>query len=135
LPYHQVGAPWLDTVRVLARLQSHKVPGVRFSAVRFTPRAPGDQKFADTLLAGIRFTMVDRAAYDPTLAAVTLLAVIQEIHPDRIGFNPRQFDRLAGGPALRESIQRGEKPETIVSGWAPALKAFRDRARPFLIYP
>jgi uncharacterized protein YbbC (DUF1343 family) len=135
LGYRQVGAPWLDTTRVLAKLREFGIPGVRFSAVQFTPRNPGDQKYADTLLAGIQFITTDRKRYDPTFAAVALLTVIQEIHPDRIGFNPRQFDRLAGGPALREAIRRGEKPGAIVSGWAPALKAFRQRAKPFLIYP
>ena len=134
MAYRQVGAPWLDTTRVLARLRDYKVPGVRFSAVQFTPRNPGDQKYADTVLAGIQFMTTDRARYDPTLAAVTLLAVIQEIHPDRVGFVPRHLDRLAGGPALREAIQRGDTPASIVASWQPALAAFRKRAKPFLIY-
>ena len=46
---------------------------------------------------------------------MTLLSVIREIHPDRIGFNPRQFDRLAGGAGLREAIERASPPERIVA--------------------
>lgn len=132
--FREIGAPWLDTTRVLARLRDYRVPGVRFNSVQFTPRNPGDQKYTDTLLAGIRLTLVDRDSYDPTLAAVTLLSVIREIHPDRIGFNSRQFDRLAGGTDLREDLQRGTNPARIVASWQPALAEFRRRVDPYLIY-
>ena len=132
--FRQVGAPWLDTTRVLERLREHRLPGVRFSAVHFTPRNPGDRKYADTLLPGIRLTLLDAGSYDPTAAAVTLLSVIHEIHPDQIGFNPRGFDRLAGTSTLREAIERGQAPASIVASWQPALKEFRRRVRPWLIY-
>ena len=134
MAYHQVGAPWLDTTRVLARLRDYKVPGVRFSAVQFTPRNPGDQKFADTVVAGIRLTLVDRGTYDPTIAAVTLLSVIREIHPDQIGFIARHFDRLAGGAGLRAALEGGESPDRIVESWRPALDRFKQRVRPYLLY-
>jgi len=134
LAYHWVGAPWLDTTRVLARLRDYEVPGVRFSAAQFTPKNPGDQKFADTLVAGIRLELVDRKVYNPTLAAVTLLSVVTEIHPDRIGFNIRHFDRLAGGPGLRAALLAGAEPGHIVRTWQPDLDAFRKRASPFFLY-
>lgn len=134
MAYHQVGAAWLDTARVLARLRAHSIPGVRFSSVQFTPRSPGDQKYADTLVAGIRLILVDRDRYDPTLAGVTLLSVIREVHPDRIAFNARQFDRLAGGSTLREAIERGDAPARIVSSWQPAIREFRRRVGPYLLY-
>ena len=35
-------------------------PGVKFTGVTFTPRAPGDGKYPDTLVAGIRLTTTDR---------------------------------------------------------------------------
>jgi len=38
-PFEQIGAPWLDTARVLAAMRAAGLPGVRFSAVRFTPVA------------------------------------------------------------------------------------------------
>ena len=132
--FRQVGAPWLDTARVLLRMKAYELPGVSFSNVTFTPRKPGDGKYADTTVAGIRFTMTNPATYDPTLTAVTLLTVIQQVHPDRIGFIPRHFDRLAGGSSLREAIQRGDGPSVIAESWRSALQSYRERVRPFLIY-
>jgi uncharacterized protein YbbC (DUF1343 family) len=134
-PFEQVGAPWLDSSQVLRRLRSAQLPGVRFRATTFTPVAPGDGKFSDTLVVGIRLRVTDRATYDPTLTAVTLLGVVQAVHPDRIGWSPERFDRLAGGPQLREAIQAGRSARSIVQQWRPALRAFLARRKAFLLYP
>ena len=45
IAFQQVGAPWLDGGELAARLTALGVPDVRFEAVRFTPREPGDGKF------------------------------------------------------------------------------------------
>ena len=131
--FRQLGAPWLDTTAVLARVNALHLPGVAFAAVSFTPRQPGDKKFADSLVAGIRWQVTDRKRFDPTVAAVHLLAIIRSVHPDRISIGG-SFDRLAGGLALREALLRGDAPEAIVATWTPALTAYRARVTPFLLY-
>jgi uncharacterized protein YbbC (DUF1343 family) len=134
-PFEQVGAPWLDTARVLARVRAAGLPGVRFEGVGFTPRRPGDGKYGDTALAGIRLGVTDRSRYDPTAVAVHLLAAIRAVHGERFAWIPRHFDRLAGGPALREQLEAGTDPDAIVRGWAPQLEAFRARRKSALLYP
>ena len=134
-PFEQIGAPWLDTTEVLRRIRAAKLPGVTFHAVTFTPSRPGDQKFADTLLSGIRLHVTDRGTYDPTVTAVHLLAAIQAVHPDRIGFIVRHFDRLAGSDALRTSLLAGTSPADIVKGWEAGRLEFLARRKPYLIYP
>ena len=134
-PFEQVGAPWLDTTAVLARLRAAPLPGVAFRGVRFTPRAPGDSKYADTALTGIRLSVTDRASYDPTAAAVHLLHAIIATHADELKWIPSHFDRLAGTTDLREALARGDDPASIVSSWRPDLEAFLARRRAFLIYP
>ena len=131
--FRQIGAPWLDTTQVLARMNALRLPGVAFSAVAFTPHQPGDGKFADTLVAGIRWRVTDRNTFDPTVTAVHLLAVIRTVHPAAIKIGG-SFDRLAGGPRLREALLRGDRAGEIVASWAPALAAYRARVAPFLLY-
>src|SRR5262249_9438390 len=53
-PFKQVGAPWLDSTAVLARLRALRLPGVTFRGVTFTPHAAGDAKFNDMTVQGIR---------------------------------------------------------------------------------
>jgi uncharacterized protein YbbC (DUF1343 family) len=132
--FRQIGAPWLDTTAVLARAREAGIPGVAFEATTFTPRAPGDGKYADTLLAGIRLTVTDRSTYDPPLTAVTLLRLVEEIHPGRFRFLPAQFDRLAGGPSLREQLASGRTAREIADGWIEPRRQFSARVSPYLLY-
>jgi len=134
-PFEQIGAPWLDTAAVLQRIRQANLRGVRFRAVSFTPRRPGDAKYADTLVSGLRLEVTDRAIYDPTATAVQLLAAVRAQHHDRFAWIPAHFDRLAGGPALRQAIDAGQDPASIVRSWRPDLDRFRERRRPFLLYP
>jgi uncharacterized protein YbbC (DUF1343 family) len=133
-PFRQIGAPWLDPVAVLARVHQYRLPGVEFEQVTFTPTNPGDGKYADTALAGIRLRLTDPARYDPARTAIVLLTVINQVHPAELRFNARGFDRLAGGPGLRRAIELGLAPDRIVEGWAVDLEQFRARAAPVRVY-
>lgn len=133
-PFEQVGAPWLDTTAVLSRMRAERLPGVAFASTSFIPRQPGDGKYADTLLAGIRLRVTDRTRYDPTTTAVHLMAAIRAVQPDRMRWTPAQFDRLAGGSTLRAALEAGRPAAEIVAPWADALRRFEQRRRPFLIY-
>ncbi|MEP6745129.1 MAG: DUF1343 domain-containing protein, partial [Gemmatimonadota bacterium] len=125
--FEQIGAPWLDTAAVLRRIRKARLAGVEFTNVTFTPRRPGDGKFADSLLRGIRLHVTDRRRYDPTATAVHLLAAIQAVHPDRIGFLVRSFDRLAGSDRLRSAILAGTLPAKILKEWESERTAFMER--------
>jgi uncharacterized protein YbbC (DUF1343 family) len=134
-PFEQIGAPWLDTTLVLSAIRQANLPGVRFRGVEFTPHRPGEGKFADTLVRGIRLQVTDRDAYDPTITAVHLLSVVRRVHPDRFAWIPKHFDRLAGGSLLREQLERGRRPEEIVNAWRSELEQFRSRRKAVLVYP
>lgn len=133
LPFHQVGAPWLDTAAVLARIRAAPLEGVRFEGTTFVPRDPGDGKFADTVLQGIRLVITDRDRYDSPATAVHLLAAIRAVHPDSIRIGG-SFDRLAGGPALREALLADVPAAAIVADWQAGLRSFRQRVAAMLLY-
>ena len=138
-PFEQVGAPWLDTTAVLATLRGAAHPGVAFEGVRFTPDHPGDGKYADTLVAGIRLRVTDRAVYDPTVTALELLqAVANSVAGRSPGVFPKDrshFTRLfgSGAASLPDSV-RGPWP-SLTRGWTAELGRFVIRRRPYLLYP
>jgi len=132
-PFEQVGAPWLHTARVLEILEQDKPSGVDFTPVAFTPVSPGDGKYADTLVVGIRLKVSSKDAYDPTLTAVRLLSAIRQAHPGQFRWIPAHFDRLAGSSRLREAITRGTDPEIATSSWREEVYAFSKRVKPYLI--
>jgi uncharacterized protein YbbC (DUF1343 family) len=131
--YLQLGAPWLDTVEVLYRLRQAHLRGLEFTATTFTPHAPGDGKFAETPVAGIRWHVTDAHHVDPPLAAVTMLAILQAVHPDQVRIGG-SFDRLAGGSELRTRLLRGDTPAQIARSWESGVRAYRARVAPWLLY-
>jgi uncharacterized protein YbbC (DUF1343 family) len=133
-PFEQVGAPWIDTTALLVALRGAALPGVTFAGVAFTPHAPGDGKYSDTLVTGVRLSVTDRAAYDPTLTAAFMLSAIRATHSTAFAFRPAQFDRLAGGPELRQDLEAGVALATIAERWRREVIRFRQWRRPFLLY-
>jgi uncharacterized protein YbbC (DUF1343 family) len=133
-PFEQVGAPWIDTTALLGSLRRNPPAGVSFAGVGFTPRSPGDGKYSDTLVMGVRLKVTDRHTYDPTLTAVFLLSALRATHSTSFAFRPTQFDRLAGGPELRTELERGSAPATIGARWREQVARFSLRRQPFLLY-
>ena len=105
------------------------------AGVRFRPKRPGDDKYPNTTVAGIRLTVTDRDAYDPTATAVTMMAVIRAVHPGKLTWTPGQFDRLAGNSVLRLALSGGAQPAAAMEGWPAELQEFVARSQPALIYP
>ncbi len=133
-PFQQVGAPWLDPAVVLAQVRRARLPGVEFRGVTFRPAKPGDGKYADTLLAGIRLQVTDRETYDPTATAVHLLAAIRVHHAGEFTWIPKHFDRLAGTSVLRKAIDAGSEPAAIVRSWDARQEWFMERRQGVTIY-
>lgn len=132
--FQWIGAPWLDGEALAERLNAHGLPGVRFEAVRFTPRSPGDRKFADTEVAGVRFVKTSDA-YDPTVAAVAALVETRRMSGERWEWRVAHFDRLAGTDELRAGIEAGRSVTELTAGWAEQLARFGELRRRHLVYP
>ena len=119
-PFSQVGAPWLDARRVADAMADRY--GVRLSPVRFTPRDPGDGKYRDTALAGVRFPAFDRGRDDPVRAALQLLGVIGELQPGQLRVD-------SAGIARRLGVRATGRTE-----WPAEVRQFLRRRRPYLLY-
>lgn len=133
-PFQQVGAPGLDGEALAARLNARGLPGVRFEAVRFTPRAPSDGKWDGVEVAGVRFVATDPAVYDAPRAAVAALVEARAAAGAEWSWNVAHFDRLAGTDALRLGIEAGAAPEALTADWPAQREAFLESAAPFRLY-
>jgi uncharacterized protein YbbC (DUF1343 family) len=135
-PFEQVGAPWLDTALVLRHLWKARLRGVSFSGVAFMPHIPGDGKYADMLVPGVRFLVTDRHRYDPTETAVRLMVILSEISGDRLWpGDTRPLGHLYGAdPAALRNLKAAELP-ALFSRWATDRREFLARRKPFLLYP
>lgn len=133
-PFEQVGAPWLDGAAVADAMNSAGLPGVTFVPVRFTPVAPGDNKFAGKPVEGVRLAVTDRQAYRPVNTAVRLVAAVRRLHPRQFQWRAAHFDRLAGTDRLRLAIEAG-RVEELLREWDDDAARFRLEREPYLLYP
>jgi uncharacterized protein YbbC (DUF1343 family) len=104
----------------------------------FTPKAmPGakDPPYKDTPCMGMDLqeygSFITRL--QPKLQLQWIIGYFQAA-TDKSKFFTPFFDKLAGGPSLREAIQRGEDEARIRAAWAPAITAFKRIRVKYLLY-
>jgi uncharacterized protein YbbC (DUF1343 family) len=132
--FQLLGAPWVDADTLLQALEEYGLPGVRFEAVRFVPRGPGDGKYDGEEIPGVRLATTG-PDYDPTLTAVALLRELRAMSGEEWEWRIGHFDRLAGTDRLRLGIEAGLPLEELTAGWDQGLAAFEQLRAPYLIYP
>jgi len=133
MPFEVIAAPWLDAARVLQKLGD--VAGAKITIVNdLKPKLPGDGKYADTVLTGLRLRVVDPARYDPTDVAIRLLVAVRATHP-QFRWIPSHFDRLAGTDSLRLALEAGRSLSSIRELWTHQRAAWMPLRKVVQIYP
>lgn len=138
LPFELVGAPWIESDRLIARLTEYGMPGISFKDTTFTPvDMPGfrmDPKFEGQLCQAVRFRLTDRSAFQSVTFGVQLLCALQELYPDHFVMREGAMARLAGVDWLRNWILQGRRPQEIVANWQPGLAEFKELRKKYLLY-
>jgi uncharacterized protein YbbC (DUF1343 family) len=133
-PFQRLGAPWLDAPAVVKLLDERELPGVRFSAERFTPRSPGDGKFDGHDIPGIRIRVSDRERVQSGRLAAAILWALGRVHGDSLRLDAEAVDLRLGSPRAREALLRGEDPDAVIDRELPAAVSFAHDARAFQLY-
>jgi uncharacterized protein YbbC (DUF1343 family)/CubicO group peptidase (beta-lactamase class C family) len=126
-PFKRCGAPWIDEARLLKALAKDYTTGIAVESAVYTPRAiPGraaNPVHKDRECRGISLALFDREAARPFMVTVALLHALHEVHGDALQYNPF-FDTLAGGPWLREQLQRGAALKDIAQACEEQCRGF-----------
>lgn len=135
-PFELVGAPWLDADGVAQRMNGLDLPGIRFRPHFFSPSA---SKYSGETCAGVQlhFEPARRKEAPVIEAAVRLLGLIRELHPDKLEFLPGGeesshpfIDLIAGSELLRTEASVEPYLESVREGSA----AFERERQPYLRY-
>lgn len=130
-PFSLIGAPWLDTTRLLERLRAYPLEGVRLDATSFTPSGEGWMQFRNEPVRGIRITVTDRDKYDPSLLALLVLTEIYHLHPSRVGM--REMKHILDDWTSAE-IRSGVGPMRIAARWRTAGAEWEARTTRYRLY-
>lgn len=83
-PFSFVGAPWINSRKLLKNLKKHNLEGIKFRSVFFTPTM---SKHKDELCEGVEVYITDYKKASPVIMGMILLKEIEALHKE-FKFNP-----------------------------------------------
>ncbi len=139
-PFEQFGAPWLDGAAVAEKLESLKLPGVRFRPIAFTPTF---DKFTGQSCEGAFLHVTDRLSFRPVLTGFAVWQTARSLSSGRFAWRADAyefvdrvpaFDLLCGTAQVREGIEAGLGLDQLVAGFDAQLAQFHAVRARHLIY-
>ncbi|MDR0786359.1 MAG: DUF1343 domain-containing protein [Gemmatimonadota bacterium] len=134
-PFSYVGAPWLDTARLLERLATYSFPGVTLSAVTLTPEGEGWIPFKGERTPMLRLTVTDRDVWDPVWFSLALLTEVRKQHPKEFQISNEGFTQMLGSRWARAAFDRGDDPRTIYDRWEAQNRSWEGLVAKYRLYP
>ena len=139
-PFELFGAPWLDAVRLAAKLDAERLPGVRFRPASFVPTW---DKHAGARCHGVEVVVDDRGRFRPFRTGVACVAAARAQDPGRFRWRTKAyefvehvpaFDLLCGSAREREALESGRGWRDLAAEWAREERAFVKRRSRHLLY-
>ena len=128
-PFEVFGAPWIDG-RILAKtLNELRLPGVSFTATRFTPSA---SKYENTICEGVQISVTNRDRLEPNRLGLAIAVTLRSLYRKEWDF--AGYIRLLGNRETWRSIDEGRTIDQIIASQELELLQFKRRRGPFLIY-
>jgi uncharacterized protein YbbC (DUF1343 family) len=139
-PFELIGAPWIDGERYAEAMNARAIPGAYFRPVFFEPTF---HKQAQKSCGGCQIHVTDRAAFPAMRVAVEMLDEFKREAPrEKLWRDPPYeyehvkppIDILYGSNRLRQGIDAGESPASIMADWDRDEAAFRTLREKYLLY-
>lgn len=131
-PFLQFGAPWIESNKLVEKLNNLNLPGLRFRPVSFTPKS---SKHKEKLCHGAAIIITDRNKMKPYPAGIEIIRTLYQMNPKEFEWRIRHFDRLCGTATVREAIIKGTPTKNLQTEWQKNLDTFLKIRQKHLIYP
>ncbi|HUF22903.1 MAG TPA: DUF1343 domain-containing protein [Vicinamibacterales bacterium] len=139
-PFELIGAPWIDGERYADAMNARGIPGAYFRPVFFEPTF---HKQAQKGCGGCQIHVADRTVFPAMRVAVEMLDEFKREAPrEKLWRDPPYeyehvkppIDILYGSNRLRQGIDAGEAPASIMADWDRDEAAFRTLREKYLLY-
>lgn len=131
-PFLQFGAPWIDSDKLVTRLNYLNLPAMKFKPVSFTPTF---SKHKGEKCNGAAIVITDRNAIKAYTAGIEVVRTIYNMYPDKVVWRTGMFHKLTGTESVRQAIIDGIPTKDLQAGWQKNLNAFLKIRQKYLIYP
>ena len=129
-PFEQLGAPWIDGMKLAATLNARGLPGIRFYPVTFTPSAGA--KLGGQACHGVFLIVTDRDRIKPVRAGLEIAAALSSLYGPE--FRLEDAASLFGSKATLAKIRAGDDPASIAAAWGADEAAWRLMRATYLLY-
>ena len=128
-PFEFFGADWMDGKRVADHLNGKNLPGVRFYAVRRSPRS---SRFSGVPISGVQISITDRDAIRSTRVGLEIATTLNHLHPGRMQLG--QTEKLIGDRSTRDAIEKNLPSKAIYEAWRLEVKTYLRVRQRYLLY-
>jgi uncharacterized protein YbbC (DUF1343 family)/CubicO group peptidase (beta-lactamase class C family) len=128
-PFEQIGAPWIDGVRLASELNARQLPGISFYPVSFTPAT---SKYAGEACQGVFMIVTDRGLLQPVRVGLEIAAALHRLYGSQ--YELESALGLLGSREVITRIRAGDDPARIAAGWSDDETRWRLRRAPYLLY-
>jgi uncharacterized protein YbbC (DUF1343 family) len=133
-PFECIAAPWLKADLLSQTLNRYNLPGVRF--------APFRTRFRDRAYEGVELVFTEPRSVSLYAINFRMLDAIRQsagrdlfAEAVRSGRSLGMFDRVNGTDQTRVALANGRTAPDLARSWEPDERKFRERRRPYLLYP
>ena len=138
-PFEYIGAPWVDGIAAAGTLNALRLPGVKFSAVTFTPLAGSDAgpnpKYRDKRCGGVAIEVTDRSAFRPVQAGLSILGAFARMSPEKFEVRDGLMDRLLGSDIVRKRLAEGTPAADLLRLNSADFSSYIRARNAYLLYP
>ncbi|MDR0136879.1 DUF1343 domain-containing protein [Metabacillus idriensis] len=131
-PFELIGAPFINSTDLAAKLNSLSLPGVKFRAASFTPTF---SKHAGKLSHGVEIYVTDREEFEAVPTGLHIIKTVHDMYPKDFQFlSSNFFDKLIGNTWVRPMILEGASVTDIMNKYQKEQDEFKKVRKEYLIY-
>lgn len=131
-PFEIIGAPYINSTNLAAKLNSLSLPGVKFRAASFTPTS---SKHVGKLSHGVEIYVTDRDKLEAVSTGLHIIKTIHDMYPNDFQFLSNNFfDKLIGNDWIRAMIIEGASVTDIMNKYQKQQDEFKKVRKEYLMY-
>ena len=137
-PFLTIGAPFINSEKLIQALDLFNNKGVSYSASIFTPvdikGKVSNLKYSGIECYGIEISVTNKKNFNAMEFGIQLFYTLLKLYPKQFQFNNKYFDLLAGSGRLRKDLLAGKTPSDIIDSWNSELNKFKSTRKKYLLY-
>ncbi len=136
-PFLQIGAPFVESKKLINALVKDSLKGIELSPVSFVPKdiphRAINPKYKGEKCNGILLKVTNREKFQSLRFGIYVLYELHKLYPEKFKLK-KWLDKLYGSDSLRKEIEKGSTPSEIFNSWENELKNFKQLRAKFLLY-